>query len=142
MSVDSNKALVQRFFDTVLSEPDPAAAGQSAQRLIDPALIVHHPMLPGGTGHLADVMQLVAGFRNAFPDLAYTIEDLVGEGEKVAARWTARGTNNAPFLGTPPTHQMATVAGADLFLIRNDRIVETWVNSDMYGLMRQIGAVQ
>src|SRR5262249_1200519 len=129
--------IVRRFFDEVFNRQSQAAAGQ----LIDPALVVHHPLLPGGTGGMRDVVQMMQEFRGAFPDLSYAVEDLVAEADKVAARWTARGTHRGPFKGIAPSGRTVIVAGTDVFLIANDRILETWVSSDLLGLMRQIGAL-
>ena len=134
---DTNKTIVRRFFDEVFNQQSQAAAAQ----LIDPALVVHHPLLPGGTGGTRDVVQMLREFRDAFPDLSYAVEDLVAEGNKVAARWTARGTHRGPFKGIAPTGRTVIVGGTDVFVITNDRIAETWVSSDLLGLMRQIGVL-
>jgi predicted ester cyclase len=76
------------------------------------------------------------------PNISYRpVEDLIGENDKVAARWTARGTHRSDFKGIPATGRAVTVSGTDIFGIAGDRIVETWVSSDLLGLMRQIGAV-
>ena len=129
--------VVRRFFKDVLNNQDEKAAGH----LVDPAVVVHHPMLPGGNGTFADVMKLMTEFRKGFPDLVYTVEDLVGENDKVAARWRARGTHRGEFNGRAATERQVTVTGTDIFAIVNDRIVEVWICSDLLGLMRQIGAI-
>ena len=138
MSSDGNKAIVNRFLEEVLNQGSQAAIAQ----LIDPGIVVHHRWLPGGAGGLHDVAQMMGEFRNGFPDLAYTVHDLVAENDKVAARWTARGTHRGDFRGTPATHCAVIVTGTDVFVIAGDRIIETWVNSDLLGLMEQIGAVK
>jgi len=138
MSVDANKTIARRFFEEVFNQQSQRAAAE----LIDPALVVHHPLLPGGVGGIQEVVQMMGEFRRAFPDLAYAVDDLVGENDKVAARWTARGTHRGDFKGIPATDRVVTVAGTDIFVVANDRIVETWVSSDLLGLMRQIGAVK
>jgi len=137
MSTDANKTIVERFFDGVLTRNDQTVATQ----LVDPACVFHHPMLPNGSGNALDVANLMAMFRSAFPDLSYQIEDLIAEHDKVAARWTARGTHLGDFSGVKATGRAVRVAGTDIFLIAGGRIVETWVSSDSLGLMRQIGAV-
>jgi steroid delta-isomerase-like uncharacterized protein len=137
MSIDANKTIIGRFFEEVFNQQSRRAAAE----LIDPALVVHHPLLPGGAGGVQDVVQMMGEFRRAFPDLSYAVDDLVGEHDKVAARWTARGTHRGDFKGVPATDRAVTVAGTDIFVIANGRIVETWVSSDLLGLMRQIGAI-
>lgn len=61
---DTNKTIVRRFFDEVFNQQSQAAAAQ----LIDPALVVPHPLLPGGTGGTRDVVAMMQEFRGAFPD--------------------------------------------------------------------------
>lgn len=77
----------------------------------------------------------------AFPDLVRTIEDLVAEGDKVAARWTARGTHTGDFMGLPPSGSVATSSGITVFRIADGRIAEEWSESDMLGLLQQLGAI-
>lgn len=138
MPVEANKTIVRRFFEEVFNQQSQRAAAE----LIDPALAVHHPMLPGGGGGIPEVMQMMGEFRRAFPDLSYTVDDLFGEDDKIAARWTARGTHRGDFKGIAATGRVVTVAGTDIFVIANGRIVETWVSSDLLGLMQQIGAIR
>ena len=76
----------------------------------------------------------------AFPDLERGIEDLVTEGDKVVARWTARGTNTGEFNGMPATGKYATSSGITIFRIADGRVVEEWSESDLLGLMQQLTA--
>jgi steroid delta-isomerase-like uncharacterized protein len=77
----------------------------------------------------------------AFPDIERSIEDLVAEGDKVVARWTARGTHTGDFQGLPPSGKVATSSGITIFRIADGRIVEEWSESDMLGLLQQLGAI-
>lgn len=87
------------------------------------------------------IKQAVTTFRNAFPDLAYVVEDEIAEGDLVMARFSARGTHRGPFPGVPPTGRAVTYAGIDINRIRDGRIVESWVQYDALGLLRQLGIV-
>jgi len=134
---DANATLVRRFFDEILNGRNPQAAAE----LIDPArLVVHHPFFPGGSGNIDDVQWLMRIFHDAFSPLTYTVEAVVAENDMVAARWTARGTHSGTFAGAAPTGRTVTVTGTDLFAIADNRIVTTWVNSDLLGLVLQTGA--
>lgn len=82
-----------------------------------------------------------AMFRDAFPDLHYTVEDVVAEGDKVVARFTARGTHRGEFLGIAPTGKRIVYTGFDMSRVSGGRIVEAWAGYDALGLMRQLGAV-
>jgi steroid delta-isomerase-like uncharacterized protein len=87
------------------------------------------------------IKQAVTAFRIAFPDLIYTVEDEIAEGDLVMARFTARGTHRGPFLGVAPTGRVVTYAGIDVNRIRDGRIVESWVQYDALGLLQQLGIV-
>jgi len=141
MSLDANKVVVTRFFDEILNRQRPDAIAE----LVDAAIVVHHPLLDGGRGGIQDVARLMEHFAMAFPDLAYTVDDLVSGGDRIAARWTAHGTHRGVFKGpedVPPSGRGIEVPGIDLFAIANGKIVETWVSSDLLGLMQQIGAFE
>jgi predicted ester cyclase len=85
--------------------------------------------------------QEAADFRQGFPDVVSTIEDLVAEGDKVAARWRARATHRGEYVGIPPTGKEVEFTGISLYRIEGGKIAESWTAEDELGLMRQIGAV-
>lgn len=134
---NANEALVLRFFRDVLNGANPPAAAQ----LLTPDFLVHHSGLPGGQGGMAEVAQLMAGFHAGFPDLHYDVQELVSHADRVVARWIATGTHSGPFMGVQPTGRHVTVPGTDEFRAADGRLAETWVCSDMLGLLAQIGGV-
>lgn len=139
MSFDPNKVVVTRFFDEILNRQRPDAIAE----LVDTAvLVVHHPLLDEGSGSIRDVARLMEEFARAFPDLAYRVEDIASEGERIAVRWSARGSHDGAFRGVAPSRRAVVVSGIDMFAISNGRIIETWVSSDLLGLMTQIGAFE
>jgi predicted ester cyclase len=85
--------------------------------------------------------QEAADFRRGFPDVVSTIEDLIAEGDKVAARWRARATHRGEYVGVPATGREVEFTGISVYRIEGDRIAESWTVEDELGLMRQIGAV-
>jgi steroid delta-isomerase-like uncharacterized protein len=85
--------------------------------------------------------QEAADFRRGFPDVISTIEDIVAEGDRVAARWTARATHLGEYVGVPPTGKEVEFTGISIYRIEGGRIAESWTVEDDLGLMRQIGAV-
>jgi steroid delta-isomerase-like uncharacterized protein len=109
------------------------------EQLYGPEWVGHFPGMPplDADGHrqYSEVMS------RAFPDLERTIEDLVAEGDKVVARWTARGTHDGDFNGIPPTGKTAHSSGITIFRIADGRIVEEWAESDTLGLLQQVGAI-
>lgn len=85
--------------------------------------------------------RFVEMYRNAFPDLRITVEDLVAEGDKVLTCWTARGTHQGEFMGIPPSGNRVEFTGISIDRIEGGKFVESWSNYDALGMMQQIGAV-
>jgi len=85
--------------------------------------------------------QEAADFRRGFPDAVSIIEDLIAEGDMVAARWSSRATHLGEYLGVPPTGNQVEFTGISVYRIEGGRIAESWTEEDELGLMRQIGAV-
>jgi predicted ester cyclase len=80
-------------------------------------------------------------FRQGFPDVVSTIEDLIAEGDKVVARWRSRATHQGEYMGIPPTGKEVAFTGISVYRIEGGKIAESWNSEDQLGLMRQIGAV-
>jgi predicted ester cyclase len=80
-------------------------------------------------------------FPSAFPDVHITIEDQIAEGDKVVTRWTDRGTHQGEYLDIAPTGKQVEYTGISIDRIADGKIVESWLESDRWGLMQQLGAV-
>ena len=79
--------------------------------------------------------------REGFPDIQWTLEEMVAEGDNVAARFTMRGTHQGMFFGVPPTGKKITVQAMNIYRLSNGMFVEERGQPDMLGLLQQIGAV-
>jgi steroid delta-isomerase-like uncharacterized protein len=77
----------------------------------------------------------------AFPDSEFTIEDVVAERDKVATRYTNRGTHRGAMMGIPPTGRQVTVTGIVITRFVDGKAVEVWNNADDLGIMRQLGVI-
>ena len=101
---------------------------------------------PHYTGHvsgrihmdLAELERLERGFAVAFPDASRTVEDLWGEGDKVALRLTTRATHRGDFSGIGATGRRIVLTALVIYQIRDGRIVESWGELDFAGLWRQL----
>ncbi len=106
-----------------------------------PNQVHHDPSNPvdikGPEGHRQRITEVIA----AFPDINFTIEDMVAEGDKVVARWTLRGTHLGEFIGIPPTGKQVAVSGVIIHRLAGGKIVEDWALRDSLGLMRQLGLI-
>jgi steroid delta-isomerase-like uncharacterized protein len=101
---------------------------------------VDHDPIQGDRG-LDGVKETIEGYREAFPDLSFTIDDIFAAGDKVVTRWTGRGTFENEFMGQQPTHEKGDPVhgiGIDRF-DENGRIAEAWAQWDVLTFMRQIG---
>jgi predicted ester cyclase len=85
--------------------------------------------------------QEAADFRQGFPDVVSTVEDLIAEGDKVVARWRAHATHQGSYMGISPTGKEVEFTGISVYRIEGGKIAESWTIEDELGLMRQIGAV-
>ena len=135
--IGDHKRLIQRFFDDVLNAQNRAAA----QELIAPAFVAHHPAFPGGIRGPEGILQTVAFFRSAFPDLRYRMDAVIAEGDLLSARWVAQGTHRGRFMHVDPTDRSVSISGIDMFRIGHNQLVEAWVSSDLLGVLAQIGGL-
>ena len=81
-------------------------------------------------------------FRSAFPDFRAAVEDAVTQGDTVAMRLTIRGTHQGEFMATEPTNKSFEVGVMVFTRIEDGKIVERWVQPDLFGLMQQLGVVE
>ena len=130
MSAEENKALVRRFVEEFWNQGNTATADE----LMEPDAEIHMP-----TGEVVDVDGLkgfAGAFRGSFPDWHSTFEELVAEGDRVAERWTGRGTHRSELMGIPPTGKRVEAPGSVFYRIAGPKIVDFRGQSDMMGLMR------
>jgi steroid delta-isomerase-like uncharacterized protein len=85
--------------------------------------------------------QLVLAYRTAFPDVHLTVEDVLGVGDRVVARWVSHGTHLGPMMGIPPTGRSIEIMGISIFRIAAHQVAEEWEGFDTMGLMQQLGVM-
>ena len=133
--IDQNKAVYRRFIQEVFNE----GRLDMLEQLLSPSYIYQDA--PPGTPPNADgIRQVVTNARTAFPDLKVTIEDMVGEGDKICARLTTRGTHKGVFFDIPPTGKTISMKGLTMIHIVDGRMAASWVLNDVMSLMNQLGA--
>ena len=136
MSGNNNVEFMKLFVEFINS-----ASEQLAHELVSPEAIFHVPGRPepmvGPDGYL----KIVGMMRGGFPDIQWTVEELISEGDKVAARFTMRGTHRGQFMGVPPTEKPITVQALNIYHLKNGQIVKEFGAPDMLGLLAQIGAL-
>jgi SnoaL-like polyketide cyclase/Stage II sporulation protein E (SpoIIE) len=75
--------------------------------------------------------QAITTYRTAFPDLKATVDDIFAEGDRVAYRWSTRGTHLGDWLGIPPTGNHMAATGISIFRIAGGKVVEGWTSMDL-----------
>jgi len=112
-----------------------------AQQLISPVAKFYVPgqsePLQGPKGYL----MIIAMMRSGFPNIQWAIEDMITENDKVAVRFTMRGTHQGTFFGVPATDRKIVVQAMNFYRLVDDQIIEEFGQPDMLGLLTQIGAV-
>jgi steroid delta-isomerase-like uncharacterized protein len=136
MSTEENKTLLRRYIEEVFNKGNIAAADE----VLAPNF-VHHSLPKGVPPDREGLKRFVTVLLSAFPDFHITIEDLVAEGDRVAARFTWRGTHKGEFIGIPPTGKPVTVVEHCLHRVEGGKIAESWVELDQLGMMQQLGIV-
>ncbi|HYN88296.1 MAG TPA: ester cyclase [Ardenticatenaceae bacterium] len=137
MSAERRLAMIANFFDEVWSWGNLAVVDER----IAADFINHDPSNPWvGTGP-EGVKEYVRTYRTAFPDLHFTLHDIVVEGDRIAVRWTARGTHDGELRGIAATGKRVAVTGITVFRLAGDKLAEAWIIYDMLGLLQQLGVL-
>ena len=133
---EQNKAQIRRVIEEVYNRGDLGVVDELAAS----DLVIHASSqeIHGREG----AKQYVGALRAGFPDLHFTVQDQIAEGDKVVTRWTARGTHRGEFQNVPATGRQIRLAGADIDRIIGGKVVECWAHVDELGLMRQLGAIE
>jgi predicted ester cyclase len=136
LSVEENKALVRRYFE-IIDRPD--ASADMLDEFLDPEFITHDPP-PGVQPNLEGLKKQFVIFQKSTPGY-HTVDDLIAEGDKVAARITGYGTHEGDLFGIPRTGKEIRISGIVIWRIKRGKIVEHWAQNDMMALMQQLGVL-
>jgi predicted ester cyclase len=135
-AIQENVAISQRLIED--------AFGKGHLDLVDDlcteAYVDHDPLL--GEQGRDEVKQTIGSYREAFPDLAFTVEDVIAADDKVVVRWRAEGTFQHEFMGQEPTGEKGEpVEGIAIDRYEDGKVAESWGQWDTLRFMRNIGAV-
>jgi steroid delta-isomerase-like uncharacterized protein len=122
VSADANKELIRRLFDEVFNTGDV----DRLDELATPEVAV------GGKRYVAER-------RSFFPDLRYTIEEQIAEGDRVVTRWSMRGTNTGPLRDRPATGRPIEAEGVFIWRIADGRIAGIAMFMDHLSVRQQLG---
>jgi predicted ester cyclase len=134
---ERNKAQFRRTYDEMFNQGNLTIA----EELIAPDC-VNHDIPPGMNNRGPESARQVVGMlRTAFPDLHFTIEELIAEGDTVVGRVTMSGTHQGPLIGIAPTGRAIRQAQAHFVRFRDGKGVEHRGLRDDLGLMQQLGVI-
>ena len=139
MSVERNKDLARQAIGIWTT-----GVFEAVDELYAPEYVNHQHHDPDDPRdiHGAEAMKRFARkFREAFPDFHDSVDIQIAEGDMVATRFTSTGTHRGTFMGVEPTNRELTWTGITIDRIAEGKIVESWANWDMMGMMQQLNAV-
>src|ERR671911_690646 len=138
MSAEQNKAVVRREVEELYNYTGNLDA---AEEIYAPDYVSHEPT-SGEVRGIEGAKQFAATYREAFPDLENTIEDMVAEGDEVVVRFKARGTHQGETEAFgPPTGERMEITGITIKRLSEGKVVEAWTNFDALGMMQQLGVL-
>jgi steroid delta-isomerase-like uncharacterized protein len=136
MSTDENKAIVRRF-----AQVWNRGGTEVIDELAAPDLVVSYPLLPEEIHGPEAFKEVLAGIYNAFPDLGCRVDEMIAEGDKVAARWTIWGTHQGDLPGLPATGKRAEWTGITIYRIVDGKVVEERGEEDALSMLQQLGFI-
>lgn len=136
MSADP-KAVVRRLYEEVWNKRRLDVVSE----LIAPSHALNDAHVAGSAVGPEAYKAVVSEFLSAFPDLRFKVDDFICEKNKVVASWTISGTHSREFRGVPATQKKVLIDGVTINHVASGKIMDSYIYSDLLGLMQQLGAV-
>ena len=134
--LDQNKELTRRFYEECWNQ----GKTERVDQYVAKDCRHRDPVFPSLAPGVESLKRHITMCRNAFPDLRFSLDDLIAERDEVVVHWTANGTQEGQFLGVAPTRKTATVGGTSIYRIKNQKIVEQAADWNLLTLLEQLGA--
>lgn len=132
---ERNKVIAQQYIDAINVDDF-----EKLRELLTPDFVDHASVgdLPPG---MEGVEQAHRMLRDGFPDVRFTVDQLIAEGDQVAMIATGQGTHGGNFIGLAPTGNRVSWIGLRCFRMADGKIAEGWSQFDQLGILQQIGAI-
>lgn len=137
MSTAQNKTIMRRIPEEAFGQGDLAVVDE----VFAPDYVAHVRRAPNGATGTSAVKQFIGMVRSAFPDVRYTVEDAIAEGDKVVMRVNISGTHQGDFMGVPATGKEVGWTEMHIARMADGKLVEHWFSSDQLALLQQLGAL-
>src|SRR5260370_37517748 len=116
-----NTAITLRMHEEVSNEKKLEVLNE----LVSPSHALYGPNFSGSAVGPEAYKLRVSAFNAGFPDLHWTIEDIVAENEKMDARWTFSGTHQGDYMGVPATNKRASVDAMTIHHMAGDKPMDS-----------------
>ncbi len=136
MPIDA-KAIVRRLYEELWNK----RRFEIASQIISPSHALNDSRMIGSAVGPDAYKRVVTEYIAAFPDLRFSVEDIISEKDKVVVSWTITGTHKREFRGIPPTNKKVSFDGITINYVSGGKIMDSLVSMDYYGLLQQLGAV-
>lgn len=142
-TLNDNKTIVRRYYEEALNEE----RYDLLEELISKDVVNHDPLsdetlTPEEARGFEGFRRHVEVFREAFPDGKVTIDDIISEGDTVAARFTVEGTHEGRFGGIEPTGNRISGTSMVFYRIEDGKIAERWLESDNLEMLQQLDVLE
>jgi steroid delta-isomerase-like uncharacterized protein len=134
--MQNNSAIVRRFIEETTNQGQIDSAVQFAWEDV-----VEQVPFPGQGPGLEGLKDVLRGMRAGSPDLNFSVEEQIAEGDKVVTRFEWTGTHRGEFLGVAATGRSVKVWGVVIDRLQSGRIKDTRIIMDTLGLMMQLGVL-
>jgi len=135
VAAETNRAIVRTWFDAFNTGDLDRVDDLFAPDVVD------YTAPPGAPSGVAGMKALISVYRAAFPDIHFTVEQIIAEDDRMAGRWTARGTQQGPLLNIPATSKSIEISGIFIMHVSGDKVTEHWVQFDQLGMLQQLGVI-
>ena len=133
--LEQNKQIARQYYETCWNQGKLDRLEQYVSRDIRH----HDPVFPNLVSGADSLKSHISMCRTAFPDLHFSLDDMIAERDEVVVHWTAKGTQEGPFLSVSATRRSASVSGTSIFRIKNQKISEQFVDWNLLTLLEQLG---
>ena len=133
---EQNIEVVRSWIEQAWSKGDLSVADD----LLTDGFVLHDPVAAREVVGRDAERELIAGLRRSIPDLTFTIDDVVADGDDVTIRWLAEGTHGGDLLGIASTGRPLAIRGVDMYRLEDGGIAESWTFWDLPGMVRTISA--
>ena len=136
MSTNDNKSVIRTFIEDVINQ----GRLERADDIVIEDFVELDP-LPGQVQGREGLKEVICQMRSAFPDIHWTVDEMLAEGDKVFTRFTWSGTHEGAFLRVPATGRRITVKGMVIDRLVAGKMADSRILMDTLGMMQQLGAL-